>query len=106
MVNRPACKNEYKREEEKKQERHYVKVHRDWDEKSPPLKAPEKDSLGEHDMQDPTIVSGDEWDYFDSLMIIKTGCLYLALLKTFKGTLSHHSVTQSQLNFRDIGLSS
>lgn len=105
MVNRPACKNEYKREEEKKQERHYVKVHRDWDEKSPPLKAPEKDSLGEHDMQDPTIVSGDEWDYFDS--DDNSNWLPIsALLKTLKGTLNHHSVTQSQLNFRDISLSS
>lgn len=105
MVNRPACKNEYKREEEKKQERHYVKVHRDWDEKSPPLKAPEKDSLGEHDMQDPTIASGDEWDYFDSLMIIQTGCLYLHSSKHLREH-SIISVTQSQLNFRDIGLSS
>lgn len=39
MVNRPACKNEYNREEEKKQEKHFVKVHRDWDEKPPPSKA-------------------------------------------------------------------
>lgn len=42
VVNRPACKNEYKREEEKKQERHFVKVHRDWDEKPPPSKAAAK----------------------------------------------------------------
>lgn len=47
MVNRPACKNEYKREEEKKQERHFVKVQIDWDEKPPPSKAPEKDTKKE-----------------------------------------------------------
>ena len=47
VVNRPACKNKYKREEEKKQERHFVKVHRDWDETPPPSKAPAKDTKKE-----------------------------------------------------------
>lgn len=46
MVNRPACKNEYKREEEKKEERHFVKVHRDWNEKPPPSNQQQRRSVG------------------------------------------------------------